>query len=422
MGDVVTALGRAVQEEGHAVEAVIPKFDTINYDLVEDFYHASSFAFGGTEVKVWKGVVEAIPTTFLEPQNGMFWVGCIYGRNDDHSRFAFFVNAAMEYLKRLPESVRPHVVHCHDWPTAPAAWADRGDMRVVFTIHNLSYGADLIGRAMQSSEVATTVSPTYASEISGSGCIAPYLHKLHGIRNGIDSEIWDPEGDPFLPVTYDHETCAAGKAAARKTLRARLKMADIDVPIVACVTRLVAQKGIHLIKHAAWRTVERGGQFVLLGSAPDPAVQGEFNALKEQLERTYHDRVALVFQYDEPLSHTIYAASDMFLVPSMFEPCGLTQMIAMAYGSVPVVRRTGGLADTVFDVDTDTQRAADVGMAPNGYVFEATDTAGLDTALNRALAAWFEDRDGFRQLQAAIMRQDWSWHSPALDYIELYYK
>jgi starch synthase len=133
--------------------------------------------------------------------------------------------------------------------------------------------------------------------------------------------------------------------------------------VVSVVTRLVHQKGIHLIKHAAWRTLERGGQFVLLGSAPDGRVQGEFNALKDQLSRQYPDRAALYFAYDEPLSHLIYAASDMFLVPSMFEPCGLTQMVAMRYGTVPVVRRTGGLNDTVFDVDHDDDRARSMGEA-----------------------------------------------------------
>jgi len=318
--------------------------------------------------------------------------------------------------------VRPNIVHCHDWPTAPIAWGERGNMRCIFTIHNLSYGSDLIGRAMGSCDVATTVSPTYAREISGNGAVAPHLGKLYGIRNGIDSDLWDPETDEYLPLQYNADSVARGKEACRRALRQKLNLGQQDVPIVSCVTRLVAQKGIHLIKYAAQKTLERGGQFVLLGSAPDPKVQGEFNALKEQLTRQYHDRAALIFSYDEPLSHLIYAASDFFLVPSMFEPCGLTQMIAMNYGTVPVVRKTGGLADTVFDVDHDAERAAAAGMTCNGFVFESTDNSGVDYALNRALNTWYNDRTSMRALQSAIMRQDWSWYSPSLDYLELYCK
>jgi len=420
MGDVVTALGRAIKEEGHKVQVIIPKFDCLNYKQVQNLHQDGSFPFGGTVVRVWRGIVEELETIFLEPENGHFSVGCIYGKNNDHVRFGFFCGSALEFLK--VRGVQADVLHCHDWPTAPVAWGDRGQSKCVFTIHNLSYGADLVGRAMASCEVATTVSPTYAREISGNGTIAPHLSKLYGIRNGIDPELWDPEHDPFLPMSYNHESSIQGKEAARRLLRQRLNLANIDVPIVSCVTRLVAQKGIHLIKHAAMRALERGGQFILLGSAPDSRVQAEFNQLRENLLRQYHDRGAFVFMYDEPLSHLIYAGSDLFLVPSIFEPCGLTQMIAMNYGAVPIVRKTGGLADTVFDLDHDFDRAADAGMITNGFVFESTDTAGLDYALNRAMATWYTDKSGFRQIQGNIMQQDWSWYSPALDYIELYFK
>jgi len=420
MGDVVTALGRAVQEEGHTVEVIIPKYDCIRYEQVEDLRQEGSFAFGGTQVRVWRGVVEGLNTTFLEPENGHFWRGCIYGRNDDAVRFEFHCGSALHYLNTY--NVQAHIVHCHDWQSAHIAWGNRGNSRCVFTIHNLSYGADLVGRAMGACDVATTVSPTYAQEISGQGPIAPHLSKLYGIRNGIDADIWDPEDDPFLPMNYSYENCIQGKAAAREELRRRLNLANVDVPVVGCVTRLVAQKGIHLIKHAAWRTLERGGQFVLLGSAPDGRVQAEFNALRDQLMQQFHGRAALIFTYDEPLSHVIYAGCDMFLVPSMFEPCGLTQMIAMQFGTVPVVRRTGGLADTVYDVDHDEERAAAAGMRTNGFMFDSTDAAGMDYALNRAISMFYNDRPGWNTIVARIMQQDWSWYSPALDYTELYYK
>ncbi|KAG2438870.1 hypothetical protein HYH02_010668 [Chlamydomonas schloesseri] len=425
MGDVVTALGRAVQEQGHDVSVMLPKYDCINYDLVEDLVQEGTFSWGGTTVRVWRGGVEGLDTVFLEPENGMFWVGCIYGRNNDAQRFAFFCGAALQYLKNQAGPGgrgAADIIHCHDWQSAPVAYGDRGQAKTVFTIHNLSYGADLIGRAMQACQVATTVSPTYAREIAGHPSVAAHLNKLYGVLNGIDQDIWDPSEDPCLPLHYSADNVAAGKEAARKALRQKLGLVAADVPIVGCVTRLVAQKGIHLIKHAAWRTLERGGQFVLLGSAPDGRVQGEFNALRDQLARAYPDRAALIFTYDEPLSHLIYAGSDMFLVPSMFEPCGLTQMIAMRYGTIPVVRKTGGLVDTVYDVDHDEDRARLKGMDTNGFSFEGTDFAGMDYALNRALSVWYSDRALWQSLRRRAMTQDWSWNSPALDYVELYYK
>jgi starch synthase len=331
MGDVVTALARAVQEEGHAVEVVLPKYDVIDYGQVKSLVQEGSFGWNNTQVRVWKGEVEGLKTTFLEPESGQFWVGCIYGRNDDAARFAFFCGAALEYLKQ--RGVKADILHCHDWQSAPAVYGDKPpNARTIFTIHNLNYGADLIGRAMGACDAATTVSPTYASEISGHPAIAPHLGKMFGVRNGIDQDIWDPHTDPFLPRHYGRADLVEGKAAAKKALRERMGLSDVDVPVVGVVTRLVHQKGIHLIKHAAWRSLERGAQFVLLGSAPDPKVQAEFNQLKEQLSRQYPERACLRFAYDEPLSHLIYAGSDMFLVPSMFEPCGLTQMIAMRYG------------------------------------------------------------------------------------------
>lgn len=329
LGDVVTALGRAVQEEGHTVEVVMPKYDCIDYEQVSDLNQRHSFNYGGSHIQVWSGEVEGLNVTFIEPDNGFFWVGCIYGGANDAQRFEFFCAAASEYIRIF--NVHPDVVHCHDWQTAPVVWSDLAGARTIFTIHNMNYGADLIARAMHSTTLATTVSPTYATEISGMPAIESNFHKLFGILNGIDADIWDPSRDRFLPMNYNADSVVKGKAEVRKELRKHLRLAQIDVPIVGVVTRLTPQKGIHLIKHAAWRTMERGGQFVLLGSAPDPRIQHEFNVLAKDLKSQYPDRAALLFAYDEPLSHLIYAGCDIFLVPSIFEPCGLTQMIAMRY-------------------------------------------------------------------------------------------
>ena len=227
------------------------------------------------------------------------------------------------------------------------------------------------------------VSPTYATEIAGHGAISPHLSKFGGILNGIDLDLWDPLGDPFIPVPFEASTVVEGKRAAKAELQRRLGLTAGDKMVVGVVTRLTAQKGIHLIKAAIWRTLERGGQVVLLGSAPDGRVQNEFVGLGKDLERLHAGAARLCLDYDEPLSHLIYAASDIILVPSIFEPCGLTQMIAMRYGSLPLVRKTGGLNDTVFDVDHDQARAQAAGVEPNGFSFEGADVAGVDYALDR---------------------------------------
>ncbi|PKA53519.1 Soluble starch synthase 3, chloroplastic/amyloplastic [Apostasia shenzhenica] len=396
LGDVVTSLSRAVQDFGHTIDIILPK---------------------------------------------MFCVGCVYGRNDDGDRFGFFCHAALEFI--LHSGFRPDILHCHDWSSAPVAWLFKenymhygiGNARVIFTIHNLEFGIGQIARAMVYADRATTVSNTYSKEVSGNPAISPHLYKFHGILNGIDPDIWDPYDDNFIPVSYTSENVVEGKKAAKESLQQRLGLRKSDHPLLGIVTRLTVQKGIHLIKHAIRRTLDCNGQVVLLGSAPDPRIQNDFVNLANQLHQSHGDRVRLCLTYDEPLSHLIYAGSDFILVPSIFEPCGLTQLIAMRYGSIPIVRKTGvsamtkvkiwtpilGLYDTVFDVDDDKERAQSEGLEPNGFNFEGADSAGVDYALNRAISAWYDGREWFNLLCKRVMQQDWSWNKPALDYIEVYH-
>ncbi|XP_075476740.1 soluble starch synthase 3, chloroplastic/amyloplastic-like isoform X3 [Primulina tabacum] len=275
------------------------------------------------------------------------------------------------------------IIPCHDWSSAPVAqlFKDQyrhyglGKARVVFTIHNLEFGAQLITKAMEFSDKATTVSPTYAREISGNPSIASNIFKFHGILNGIDPDMWDPYNDKFIQVSYTSENVVEGKKAAKEALQQRLGLKRDNLPMIGIISRLTHQKGIHLIKHAIWRTLERGGQ--------------------------------------------IYAGADFILVPSIFEPCGLTQLTAMRYGLIPIVRKTGGLYDTVFDADHDKERAQGHGLEPNGFNFDGADAAGVDYALNRAISAWYDGREWLNSLCKRVMQQDWSWNRPALDYLEL---
>ncbi|CAJ1941346.1 unnamed protein product [Sphenostylis stenocarpa] len=292
---------------------------------------------------------------------------------------------------------------------------------VVFTIHNLEFGAHFIGKAIAFADKATTVSPTYSLEVSGNPIISPHLHKFQGIINGIDPDIWDPFNDELIPISYTSKNVIEGKKAAKKALQQKLGLRIADLPLLGIISRLTHQKGIHLIKHAISRTLERGGQVVLLGSAPDPCIQNDFQNLANQLHSLHHDRAKLCLVYDEALSHLIYAGADFIAVPSIFEPCGLTQLVAMRYGSIPIVRKTGGLCDTVFDVDHDKARAQAQGLKPNGFSFDGADATGVDYAFNRAISTWYEDRDRFNNLCKTVMEQDWSWNRPALDYLELYH-
>ena len=426
MGDVVTALARAVIEDGHSVEVILPKYDCMDAEQIENLDRVDAFAMkDDVTVYAWKGEVEEVPVTFLQPDTGHFDVGCIYGRGDDHVRFEYFSECALAYLAHVGDV--PDVIHAHDWSTSHVCFARRDRLpenaATVLTIHNLQFGDDLIGRAMRKCTFATTVSPTYAEEISNHNAIAANASKMVGIRNGIDVELWDPLTDEYMPLGYDADTFAEGKSAARRELSERLGMELCETrPLVGVVARLTQQKGIHLIKHACWRALERGGQFVLLGSSPDGNVQNDFNAMAYDVGGQYPGQSGFVFAYDEPLSHLVYAASDMLLVPSMFEPCGLTQMIAMRYGTVPVVRRTGGLKDTVFDVDEDAARARDAGLRVNGFAFEGSQDYDIDHALDRALMTYDAEPEKWRSLVGDIMRQDWGWNDPAKTYVEHYWK
>ncbi|QDZ24180.1 starch synthase [Chloropicon primus] len=434
LGDVVTSIGRAVQDMGHQVEVVLPKYDTINYDEIQGFHEIESFEWGGCTNRVFTGIVENVVVNFIDPSNGMFSIGMIYGADYepipmmDSERFGFFSKAALEFL--LQSGRQPDIVHCHDWSTgltAKSYWDDYHNFglstpKIVFTIHNFGYGEAEIGAAAMFSQKFTTVSPSYADEIRHEHCIAPYSDKFVGILNGIDPAMWDPMDDEFLPIPYSEDNAAEGKARAKAALRERVGLRNDDVPVVGIVSRLTQQKGVHLMEHAIWTALERGCQCVVLGSAFDPEMQRHWDQLELSLRHQYHDAAKLIFAYDEPLSHLIYAGCDMILVPSMFEPCGLTQMIAMRYGAVPVVRQTGGLRDTVFDVDHDRERAdREKGIEPNGFTFEGMDTPGMDYALNRAIDCWYSDREFFHQLQSRVMAQDWSWNEPALEYLDLYY-
>ncbi|XP_012072082.1 probable starch synthase 4, chloroplastic/amyloplastic isoform X1 [Jatropha curcas] len=467
LGDVVTGLGKALQKRGHLVEIILPKYDCMQYDgignlraldvVVESYFDGKLY-----KNKIWVGTIEGLPVYFIEPHhpNKFFWRGQFYGEHDDFKRFSFFSRAALELL--LQAGKKPDIIHCHDWQTAfvaPLYWdiyAPKGlnSARICFTCHNFEYqgtapaselvscGLDVqelnrpdrmqdnsahdrinpVKGAVVFSNIVTTVSPTYAQEVrtaeGGRGLHSTlnfHAKKFIGILNGIDTDSWNPMTDSFLKVQYssnDLQGKTENKLAIRRHLG--LSTADAKRPLVGCITRLVPQKGVHLIRHAIYRTLELGGQFVLLGSSPVAHIQREFEGIANHFQN--HEHIRLILKYDDSLAHSIYAASDMFIIPSIFEPCGLTQMIAMRYGSIPIARKTGGLNDSVFDVDDDAIPL----QFRNGFTFLTPDEQGINGALERAFNYYRNNPEGWQELVQKDMNIDFSWESSASQYEDLY--
>eukprot|EP00899_Mesostigma_viride_P020899 jgi/Mesvir1/28810/Mv12896-RA.1 len=469
LGDVVTGLGRALQKKGHLVEVILPKYDCMDtghvLGLQDTGYEFQSFFDNRQHAnRVWRGTVAGLPVYFIEPlhPDRFFNRGHFYGQNDDFRRFTYFCRAALEFLHRSGKA--PDIIHCHDWQTAavaPLFWdvffpLGMASTRIFFTCHNYEYQGtahpnelaacglapavmnvpekmkdnfvadriNLLKGGIVFSNKVTTVSPTYSREArtpeGGRGLhvtLNTHAAKFSGILNGIDDDVWDPANDPLLAAPFSIDDLS-GKRVNKDALRRQLGMAytgfDGERPLVGCVTRLVPQKGVHLIRHAIFRTVEKGGQFVLLGSSPVPNIQQEFEALAREHAR--HPHIRIVLKYDEALSHLIYAGSDVFTIPSVFEPCGLTQLIAMRYGSIPVARKTGGLADSVFDVDDRNNNPEDT----NGFVFGNADVQGLNYALDRALQYYWDHRDWWSNLVQQAMSMDYSWDSACHSYLDMY--
>lgn len=235
--------------------------------------------------------------------------------------------------------------------------------------------------------------------------------------NGIDTAIWNPATDAFLPANFDANQIE-GKSICKLFVQRGLGLApkardSSKVPLVVCITRLVAQKGLHLITNAIRHIEALGGQMVILGTAPDARVGSEFEGLAQL--HNQGSSIRLLMMYSEELSHILYAAADIVLVPSIYEPCGLSQMIGMRYGAVPVVRKTGGLADTVFDMDDPSHPE----MA-NGFVFEGIDEGSFNWALDRAFSYYQEKPDEWRGIVKKVLQQDNSWNNTTGKYIDVY--
>lgn len=370
---------------------------------------------------------------------------------DNHRRFGLFGWAAAALARGADRAWRPDILHCHDWhsglaPAYLAAAPAEDRVGSVFTIHNLAYRGLFAGAAFAElglpaeffaidgvefygqvsflkaglfySDRLTTVSPTYAQEIQTpdfgwglDGLLRRRAAQLSGILNGVDPEIWDPRRDPRLPLAYGVGDAPAGKAAAKAALQLRLGLTPSpQAPLFAVVSRLAWQKGLDLLLAAVPQLVAGDGQFAVLGSGDHDLEQG-FAAVA----RTYGGRVAVELGYDEALAHLMFAGADVVVLPSRFEPCGLTQLYALRYGALPLVRRVGGLADTVVDATAVT--LAD-GTA-TGFAYDADTPAALVAAAGRA-AALIREKALWQRMMRQAMTRDFSWAAAARQYLALY--
>jgi starch synthase len=477
LADVLLGLSRELSWKGHDIDIIIPKYDCMDSQAIRDFAVdtkelPSFYKEEWHNNTVWIGWVENLKVFFIEPHHFRYFFnrGCFYGCDDDIERYLYFSRAALEFMQK--RGLDPDIIHIHDWQTAAIAplynllfkTGKFTKSKLVFTIHNLEYqgkcapfnldwiglpgqkmlasdsmrdllypsSINLIKGAIVYADYITTVSPNYAWEVKtpegGRGLdpvIVHYQDKFCGILNGIDYSYWNPEIDRYLPVHFSPREIPGSKkdrntldqkAYIKKVLRERLCLSDGHRPIIGCISRLVPQKGIDMIKHVILTIADKGGQFVLLGSSPIPSVSEMFHDLKHAF--TDHPHIGITLQHQEELAHLIFAGSDIFIVPSLFEPCGLTQLIAMKYGTIPVVRRTGGLADTVFDVDYSGLPFEE----SNGYTFDHPDNQGIDSAVDRAIRCWYDQPDRWRKLMINAMGWDFSWNKSSDAYLEIYKK
>lgn len=451
LGDVAGSLPKALAADGRCdIRVVLPLYGDMPWHFREKLKFLCNFSVILGWRQQYCGVFELeqdhVRYYFVDNEY-YFKRSGLYGHNDDGERFAYFSKAVMEILPRI--DFYPDVLHCNDWQTAliPVYFKvqyQKGDayrnIKTVFTIHNIEYQGkysmdileDLFGisyqykdlleynglinlmkGAIQCCDRVTTVSPTYAREIlspvfsHGLNYILKQNEgKLIGILNGIDTDSYDPAADPALFKNYDAES-PEGKTVNKTELQKMLFLPqDPEIPMVAVISRLVAHKGIDLIREGVEDMLRRRVQLVVLGKG-DAVYENYFL----DLQKSYSEKVRAIIAYNPDTSRKIYAAADLFLMPSRSEPCGLSQMIASRYGAIPVIRETGGLYDSIRDIGCEG--------GGNGFTFARYDCGDM---LNRIYAALdlFQNKEEWKKLVERVMRVDFSWSRSAKIYGELY--
>lgn len=452
LGDVIGSLPKALRELGVDARVILPLYSSIDRERFGLKYKAYQFVDLGwrhSYCGIFETEVDGVPCYFVDNEQ-YFNRDSIYGQADDGERFAFFSKAALEILPAL--DFKPDVVNVNDWHTALSViYLDvlksreaefYKDMKSVLSIHNIEFqgrfnpyemgnlfglenkyfdaliyngDVNLLKGAIQLADRVNTVSETYAREI-----LDPYFSygldkilnveqgKLRGILNGIDVDKFNPKTDPMIPVNYDLKTFedkVQNKLAFQKEMDLEV---NADIPLIGMVTRLTHQKGIDLILQASEEILKTGAQLVILGTG-----DAHYESALRSLEHYRHDRVRSILLFSNEMSAKIYAASDLFLMPSKTEPCGLSQLISMRYGTVPVVHRVGGLRDTVIPF---------TGVEGNGFTFESFQAGDMMDAIYRAVTCFYQSPDEWKQIIKNNLQKDVSWEQSAKKYLDLYHE
>ena len=458
LGDVMEALPAArARIPGNEVALILPYYKKIKenaayeVELVAQFQVSLGWRRQYAGLMKLKGREDGVCVYFID--NDYYFggrPGAIYGSTDDGERFAYFSTACLDAMAII--GYIPDVIQCNDWQCAPvpiylkAVYRSRfPETKCMYTIHNIEYqgwaGADffcdvldlpweyrgcldmngavnVMKGAIETADLVTTVSETYARELMFpyyahglDGILTDAAWKLTGITNGIDTNTFNPETDKALPAHFNADTFRDGKAACKAALQEEVGLpVKPDVPLMVMVTRLAGHKGLDLLCYIARRLMwEQDCQLLILGTG-----EAQYEEFFKGLAAEFPDQVAAKITFNLGLAARIYAGGDIYLMPSKSEPCGLSQMNAMRYGTVPVVHATGGLKDTVPGAD-------DKGQGGLGFTFESYNGEDFLGAVERCLNLYNNDREGFRALQYRDMTQDFSWDKPAARYMELFH-
>ena len=450
LADVAGSLPAALRKRRITVKVVMPLYGTINDEMRSSMRFITSVMVPVSWRRQYCGIFEAKAngvTYYLLDNEYYFKRNALYGQYDDGERFAFFSRAVLEILPLI--DFKPDIIHCNDWQSAlvpvyySTMYANREGytgIKTVFTIHNIQYqgiyGKEILGDVfglgeehtalvefgncinlmkggIECANKVTTVSKTYAQEILDpwfSHGLHPILQnrsgKLSGILNGIDTDNYNPETDKNIAANYSADDFS-GKAVDKAALQEIFNLQqNPDVPIVAIISRLVSHKGFDLVKRVMWELVATTEmQLVILGSG-----DWEYEEFFRNLAAAFPGKVGLRVGFIPDLARKIYAGADLFLMPSKSEPCGLSQMVALRYGTVPIVRETGGLKDTITDSGDGKG---------NGFTFKSYDAYDMLDAIRRGITAYY-DRENWPVLVERALRCDNSWGKSAKEYIELY--
>ncbi|MCL2695671.1 MAG: glycogen synthase GlgA [Clostridiales bacterium] len=455
LADVVGSLPIALKKEGVDVRVILPKYRVIDYYWVSRMTHIGHFSVLMGSQQVYCGIdsVEDNGITYYFVDNlAVFGGEEIYtGQEQDGFRFAFFCRAVLESLSRI--DFFPDVLHCHDWQTGlipvllheQYAWDERYQkIKTVYSIHNLRYQGlytwqrmgpilglnegyfspdnlefyglvSFMKAGIVFASHVSTVSPAYAQEIRTEyfgermdGVLRKRQDVLSGILNGIDNTIFNPRDDRFLNVHFNAKSFE-NKLVLKRQLQEECGLEQRDTPpVISMITRLTPQKGLDLVEHVLDDILRMDVQLLVLGKG-----DAHYEMLFARAQGRYPGRLALRCELNEGMAHRIYAGSDMFLMPSQFEPCGLSQMIALRYGTVPIVRETGGLKDSIVPYNAFDNTG-------NGFSFSNYNAHEMLQTIERAVAVYYDDKEAWKRLMRRAMACDYSWDASARTYRQLY--